>query len=130
MKNVRIVKLLFLGLMFVGFLACQKDVENEIIITLDSNIEGQNFESGDKVEVQGTIEATETEISAYSIIIENIDTGNEVLSVSKNTSSSSVFFFESWTNDVADHSDMKLTITGTDNEGKTERLTASFHAHP
>lgn len=126
-KNISIITLVLL--ITFSTISCKKK-ENEINIKLTSTVEGQKFSKGDVVSIKGTIEATRDDIHEYTITIKNESTGATEFTKTEHAHSKSVSFDETWTNNVADHSDMMLTIEAEDHNGKKQTFTAHFHCHP
>lgn len=83
-------------------------------------------------EVQITAQATHTEsMHGWELFLVNTTSGDTVHSIAAHEHGTSMEISSTWVNDVAGHSDMKLTIVvETDHSGTTIEKHLHFHCHP
>lgn len=91
---------------------------------------GKIYGKGDTVFVAGMLQ-WEKELHGYEMTLTNTSTDSVVFSAHGHEDTKMLNISQMWINNVAGHSNMKLTIDAvTDHEGAKQSQDIHFHCHP
>ncbi len=137
MKNVKFV-LIALGAL-VALNSCKKDEDDHdhdhdeenksMQVTIDSPTEGQNFNLGEDVTISGSASAN-FEMHGYEVKLINESNNDSILFENfTHQHEENISFSETWTNNVDDHSDIRVEVSSLGDHEGTEKETESVHIH-
>lgn len=126
----------------IVLISCKKDEEdtknnnNNTPPALTANISvaapvaGTTYESGDEVHIDVTVTA-DFDMHGYEAYLINLTADDTLWSVDAHDHGSTYTIHEHWTNNVTEHSDMKLKVIATlDHDGSLATKEVAFHCHP
>lgn len=127
----------FLVLGIISLTNCNKDEPNNIIeeqynITVEKPIEGQNFNLNDEVLIEGVVKGN-FELHGYEIQLFNTSNNDSILYEKFiHTHGEEITISETWINNVSEHSDIRVEVSGlADHEGNDRKTkTINIHCHP
>lgn len=140
MKNQFIYFIVVIFSISVSLTACKRDKEDEqpqtpnpaltANISVSSPEENASYTLGEEVHINATVTA-DFQMHGYHVYIINLTADDTVFYVHPHAHGTSYDIHEHWTNDVTEHSDMKLKIIATlDHDGTTAVKEVPFHCHP
>lgn len=123
-------------------LSCKKDKEDvndsskngtpalTATINIAQPIAGNTYSLGEEVHIDVTVSA-DFDMHGYEAYLINLTSDDTVWSTHAHAHGTTYSIHDHWTNNVADHSDMKLKVISTLNhDGALAEKEVSFHCHP
>jgi len=142
MKKYFILSAAFMLASSIILTSCKKDEEDNKTndnnnppaltanITVAEPVAGSTFAFGTEVHIEATVTA-DFDMHGYEAYLINLSADDTVWSVDAHAHGTTYSIHDHWTNDVTDHSDMKLKIIATlDHDGAKATKEVSFHCHP
>ena len=108
----------------------QEQSTNEASFDIISPTQDQMFHPGEAVPIKATLTGKEP-LHGWSVEIRKKADGTVLFAKSLHTHGPTLGIDESWTNDLADHTDLVLEVFAQlDHDGTLASKTVDFHAHP
>ncbi|WMJ72051.1 hypothetical protein RCC89_02525 [Cytophagaceae bacterium ABcell3] len=128
MKNL--VKSLVLVSVLSVFASCNKEDKNEHKpeISITSPEEGKMYH-GEKVHIKAKLTHKSDDIHEYAVELKKVDSDEVVLKINKHIHAQPVIIDTFWVNTNQGHTDLKLTVSGSDHSHNITTKTVNFSSH-